>query len=101
MSDPRLPRPARRLLSANGMTKQNQPSKTAESSGQHVEGEGSYTGTRRYGEHLKKHVETQNTEELAEKARQALEGDERAELEEAERRAKRGPKPLGTEHDQS
>ncbi len=60
-----------------------------------VEGEGSYTGTRRYNEHLKKHIETQNTEELAEKAKQALESDEREELEEAERRAKRGPKPLG------
>lgn len=58
-----------------------------------VEGEGSYTGTRRYNEHVKKHVETQNTEELAERAKRALEGDERAELEEAEERGKRGPNP--------
>lgn len=58
-----------------------------------VEGEGSYTATRRYNEHLKKHLETQDTETLAEEARKALEGDEKAELEDAERRAKRGPPP--------
>jgi hypothetical protein len=72
------------------MTKQNQSGGKQEQSTQ-VEGEGSYTGTRRYNEHLKQHIETQNTEELAEQARKALEGDEKAELEEAERRAKRGP----------
>ena len=65
-----------------------------------VEGEGSYTGTRRYNEHLKKHIQTHNTEELAEAARKALEGDEKEELEEAERRAKRGPPPLPPEHSQ-
>jgi hypothetical protein len=58
-----------------------------------VEGEGSYTATRRYNERLKKHVEDNDSEELGEQAKQALEGDERAELEEAERRAKRGPSP--------
>lgn len=80
------------------MTKQNQPSPDNRAAESHkVEGEGSYTGTRRYNEHLKKHVETQNTEELAEKARRALEGDEKEELEEAERRAKRGPKPVSPE----
>jgi hypothetical protein len=72
------------------MTKQNQSGGKQEQSTQ-VEGEGSYTSTRRYNEHLKQHIETQNTEELAEQARKALEGDEKAELEEAERRAKRGP----------
>jgi hypothetical protein len=72
------------------MTKQNQSGGKQEQSTQ-VEGEGSYTGTRRYNEHLKQHIETQNTEELAEQARKALEGDEKAELEEAERRGKRGP----------
>ena len=58
-----------------------------------VEGEGSYTGTRRYNERLKKHIENADTEELGEQAKRALEGDERAELEEAEQRAKRGPAP--------
>jgi hypothetical protein len=68
--------------------------------GDTVEGEGSYTGTRRYNEHLKKHIQTHNTEELAEEARRALEGDEKEELEEAEQRAKRGPPPLPPEHSQ-
>lgn len=58
-----------------------------------VEGEGNYTGTRRYNEHVKKHAQTADTEELGEQAKRALEGDERAELEEAEQRAKRGPTP--------
>lgn len=82
------------------MTKQNQSSKgEASPQGGKVEGEGSYTSTRRYNEHLKRTIETKDTEELGEQARQALEGDEREELEEAERRAKRGPKtPLSPEH---
>ena len=81
------------------MTKQNQSSKVANPpQGGKGEGEGSYTSTRRYNEHLKKTIETKDTEELAEQARQALEGDERQELEEAEQRAKRGPKPLSPEH---
>lgn len=91
------------------MTKQNQSSKNVSSASQgnvsqskvsegKVEGEGSYTGTRRYNEHLKKTIETQDIEGLAEEARQALEGDERQELEDAEQRAKRGPKPLSAEH---
>ena len=63
-----------------------------------VEGEGSYTATRRYDEHVKKHIETGNVEEEAKRAKQALEGDERAELEDAERRAKRGPVPPKPEH---
>lgn len=58
-----------------------------------VEGEGNYTGSRRYDEHVKKHVQNADTEELGKQAKRALEGDERAELEEAEQRAKRGPLP--------
>jgi hypothetical protein len=73
------------------MTKQNPSGGKQEQQSTQVEGEGSYTGTRRYNEHLKQHIETQNTEELGEKARKALEGDEKAELEEAEQRGKRGP----------
>lgn len=57
-----------------------------------IEGEGSYTGTRRYSERLKKHIESSDTEQLGEEAKRALEGDERAELQEAEEQAKRGPR---------
>jgi hypothetical protein len=65
-----------------------QPLKSAPSS---VEGEGSYTGTRRYNEHLGKHLESHDVEREAKEAREALEGDEREELEAAERRGKQGP----------
>lgn len=76
------------------MSKAREPSAGAtQAKPEGVEGEGSYTGTRRYNEHVKKHLETGNVEEEAKQARQALEGDERAELEDAERRAKRGPVP--------
>ena len=57
----------------------------------HVEGEGNYSGTRRYNERLQKHVQNADTEELGEQAKRALEGEEGAELKEAERRAKQGP----------
>ena len=58
-----------------------------------TEGEGSYTGTRRYNEHVRQHIQSNDPEKLAEEAKRALEGDEREELEEAEQRAKRGPTP--------
>jgi hypothetical protein len=56
-----------------------------------LEGEGSYTGTRRYNEHLKQHQATHDSEKLAEEAAKALEGDEKKQLEEAERHGKQGP----------
>jgi hypothetical protein len=55
------------------------------------EGEGNYTATRRYNEHLKEHIQNEDIEEEARRAKTALEGDEGAALREAERRAKRGP----------
>jgi hemerythrin-like domain-containing protein len=58
-----------------------------------VEGEGSYTGARRYNERLEQHIANNDPEKLAEEAKRALQGDEREVLEEAERRAKRGPSP--------
>lgn len=58
----------------------------------HVEGEGSYTGTRRYNDRLGKHIEQGNVEREAREAKQALEGEEGDQLREAERRAKQGPK---------
>lgn len=60
-------------------------------SGGGVEGEGSYTGTRRYNEHLKKHLETHDIDAEAREAREALDGDEREELRAAEARGKAGP----------
>ncbi len=53
-----------------------------------VEGEGSYTATRKYNKDLENALRRGNSEELAEKARKALEGPERKELEEAERAGK-------------
>jgi hypothetical protein len=83
------------------MSKANQPSAgTTQAKPEGVEGEGSYTSTERYNEHVKKHLEKGNVEEEAKQAKQALEGDERAELEDAERRAKRGPVPAKPEHSQ-
>ena len=71
------------------MTKHN-PQTDTQTAG---EGEGSYTGARRYNEHLRQHIQSNDPEKLAEEAKRALEGDEREELEEAERRGKRGPAP--------
>ncbi len=76
------------------------PAAGEQAKGTAVEGEGSYTATRRYNEHLEQHIQTHNTEELAKEARRALEGDEKEELEEAERQAKRGPSPTPPEHSQ-
>jgi hypothetical protein len=56
-----------------------------------VEGEGSYTGTRRYNEHLAEHLQSHDVEREAKEAREALEGEERQELEAAERQGKQGP----------
>ena len=58
-----------------------------------VEGEGSYTATRRYNENLKASPGAARSEELAEEAKEALEGPEGDELRRAEQEAKRGPKP--------
>jgi len=68
------------------MTKQKQVN------GSQVQGEGDYSGTRRYNEHLKKHIDTADVEELARQAREALEGDEKEELEAAEEKGKSGPR---------
>lgn len=53
-----------------------------------VEGEGSYTATRRYNEGLREHLATHDVEAEAEEAREALEGEEREELEAAEEQGK-------------
>jgi hypothetical protein len=55
-----------------------------------VEGEGSYTATRRYNEGVQEHLANHDVEAEAEEAREALESDERQELEAAEEQGKRG-----------
>jgi hypothetical protein len=75
------------------MTKHQTTASNAQNDPDRAQGEGSYSGTHRYNERLKKHVDSGKSEELAEEAKRALEGDERGELEDAERRAKRGPVP--------
>jgi hypothetical protein len=73
------------------MTKQEQSNAGATTP--KVEGEGSYTGARRYNDRLQKHIEDEDVEAQAEEAKRALQGEEREELQEAERQAKRGPLP--------
>lgn len=66
----------------------SQPKDPSSDKQRKVEGEGSYTATRRYNEHVKEHLQTANVESEAKAAREALEGEEREELEEAEARGK-------------
>jgi hypothetical protein len=55
-----------------------------------LEGEGSYTATRRYDAGVAQSVKAGKSEELGEKARKALEGPEGPSLREAERIGKAG-----------
>lgn len=55
-----------------------------------IEGEGSYTATRRYDEGVERSVAEGKTEELAKKAASALDGPEGDELRKAEEAAKQG-----------
>jgi hypothetical protein len=57
-----------------------------------LEGEGSYTGTRRYNAGLAKHVRSADVNELGRKAAKALDGKEGAELRQAEKAGKTGPR---------
>ncbi len=60
-----------------------------------LEGEGSYSATRRYNAGVAEHVRSGNVERLGKKAAKALDGAEGAELEKAEKLAKRGPRSVG------
>lgn len=65
-----------------------------------MEGEGSYTATRRYNKNLRKSIERGDIDALAEEARRALEGKEGPGLRKAERDAKQRGKirnPRGRE----
>ena len=70
----------------------NQDDATKPTPTQPVEGEGSYTATRRYNQHLGDAVDSGDLEAAADEARRALEGPEREELERAEQQGKEGPK---------
>lgn len=64
----------------------------SKNSEQAIEGEGSYSATRRYNKHLGDAIESGELEAGADAARRAVEGAEGAELERAAEQAKRGPK---------
>jgi hypothetical protein len=59
---------------------------------QPLEGEGSYSATRRYNQHLGDAVASGDLEAGAEEAAQALDGPEGEELQRAAEQAKKGPK---------
>jgi len=67
------------------------PKANADKTNSEVEGEGSYTGTRKYNQHLAEHQSKEDVDQLADKARKALEGEEGDELRRAEEAGKRGP----------
>jgi len=64
--------------------------KKAKKSG--LEGEGSYSGTRRYNAGLAKHVRSANVDALGKKAAAALDSGEGKELRRAEKLGKAGPR---------
>ena len=57
-----------------------------------LEGEGSYSGTRRYNQGLARHVRSANVEALSKKAAAALDSPEGKELRRAEKLGKAGPR---------
>jgi len=57
-----------------------------------LEGEGSYSATRRYNQHLGEAIDADDIDAAADEARRALEGPEGAELKRAEEQGKAGPK---------
>jgi len=65
----------------------------SKNSEQAVEGEGSYSATRRYNKHLGEAIESGELDQGAEAARRAVEGPEGEQLARAAEQAKRGPKP--------
>jgi hypothetical protein len=76
------------------MPTNSQPKKANNTGGdaRKLEGEGSYSATRRYNENLADELKKGRTEQGAEEARKAMEGPEGEELKRAAEQAKRGPK---------
>lgn len=66
--------------------------KKDESKNSGVEGEGSYSATRRYNQHLAEATDGADVEAAADEARRAVEGPEGEELKRAEEEGKKGPK---------
>ena len=67
--------------------KTDEPKKNAENQ---IEGEGSYTATRRYNEGVEQSVRAGKSDTLAEEAKRALEGKDGADLKQAEKIGKSG-----------
>ncbi len=57
-----------------------------------LEGEGSYSATRRYNAGVAEHVKSADVDALGKKAAKALDGKEGQALQKAEKQAKRGPR---------
>ena len=57
-----------------------------------LKGEGSYTATRKYNQHLAEAMDSTDVEAAADEARRAVEGPEGEELARAAEAAKKGPK---------
>ena len=57
-----------------------------------LEGEGSYSATRRYNQHLGEAIDSGDIETAADEARRAIDGPEGPELKRAEQQGKAGPK---------
>jgi hypothetical protein len=74
---------------------QNSKGRLASSKTRRVEGEGSYSATRSYNDHLRRALnDKKGIERGAEVARKAVEGPEGAELKAAEQAGKAGPRGL-------
>jgi len=58
-----------------------------------LEGEGSYSATRKYNQHLGEAIDSGDIEAAADEARRAIDGPEGPELKRAEQQGKAGPKP--------
>ena len=69
--------------------------KPRNSNARKLEGEGSYTATRRYDESVRSFAAQGNVEQLADDARRALQGREGPELQRAEKVGKSGNLPKG------
>jgi hypothetical protein len=63
-----------------------------ESKKSELEGEGSYSATRKYNQHLGEAIDSGDIEAAADEARRAIDGPEGPELKRAEQEAKNGPK---------
>jgi hypothetical protein len=66
--------------------------KKDESKKSELEGEGSYSATRKYNQHLGEAIDSGDIEAAADEARRAIDGPEGPELRRAEQAGKAGPK---------